>query len=71
MTSPMRADDRQAILDLIAQYGYTYDNDVEGFVVMGIYREGKPRHTQRTVFTPLREARQRRGINDIDDRANH
>ncbi len=31
----MNADDRQAILDLIAQYGYTYDtNDVEGFLAL-------------------------------------
>ena len=31
----MNADDRQAILDLIAQYGYTYDaNDVEGFCAL-------------------------------------
>jgi len=44
----MHADDWPAILDLVVQYGYTYDaNDAEGFVVMGIYREGKPKHTQR------------------------
>jgi ketosteroid isomerase-like protein len=51
----MNAEDRQAILDLIAQYGYTWDaNDVEGFcalfhddAVINLYVPGQatPVHT--------------------------
>ncbi len=61
----MNADDRQAILDLIAQYGYMYDsNDVEGYIalfhddaVMHVYVPGQTTpvfthrsHSERRAF---------------------
>ena len=40
----MNADDRQAILDLIAQYSYTYDtNDVEGW--LALFHDDAVQHT--------------------------